>query len=73
MSSFSKSDSENKVQDFLNDLREVLSKHKAILYGSDTELFIQSLGYVGFLEDNKSTIDIVEGDEIIYSSKIINN
>lgn len=73
MSSFSKSETENKVQKFLNDLREILNKHDAVLYGSDMELFINSLGYVGFLEDNKNTVDIVEGDEIIYSSKPENN
>ena len=73
MSSFSKNETENKVQNFLNDLREILNKHNVVLYGSNIELFINSLGFIGFLEDNKNTVDIVEGDEIIYSSKSKNS
>lgn len=57
------------IKNFLDDLRDLLDKHKAKLYSSDCELYMDGIGYVGSLEDNIETIEISEGYEILYSSK----
>jgi hypothetical protein len=63
----------DKVVGFLNDLRKLLDKHKAKLYTTDCELFIDGLGYIGTLEDNIESIDISDYNEVIYTSSIENN
>lgn len=62
----------DKVVSFLNDLRNILDKHKAKLYATDCELFMNGLGYVGMLEDNIETVEISDGSEILYTSNIDN-
>lgn len=64
------SSSSDRVISFLNDLRELLDKHGAKLYATDCELYLNNIGYVGQIEDNIETVEISEGDEVIYSSKI---
>tara|TARA_B100001063_G_C16708804_1_gene526843 strand:- start:800 stop:1042 length:243 start_codon:yes stop_codon:yes gene_type:complete len=66
------SNSNDKVVNFLNELRVLLDKHNAKLYATDCELFMNGLGYVGMLEDNIETIEISDGAEIIYTSTINN-
>ena len=60
----------DKVVNFLNDLRSLLDKHNAKLYTADCELFMNGLGYVGTLEDNIESIEISDGNELIYSSNL---
>lgn len=63
----------DKVVNFLNDLRQLLDKHNAKLYATDCELFMDSLGYVGMLEDNIECVEISDGSEIIYKSTVDNS
>lgn len=56
------------VVNFLNELRMLLDKHRAKIYSSDCELYIDSIGYVGSLEDNIDCVEITDGDEVLYSS-----
>ena len=67
-SQFSSSPDE-KVKQFLNDLRALLDKHKVKLYSHECEVYIEGQGYIGYLEDNVETVDIVEGEEALYSSQ----
>tara|TARA_X000000368_G_C22501725_1_gene480898 strand:+ start:170 stop:412 length:243 start_codon:yes stop_codon:yes gene_type:complete len=67
------SNSNNNVVSFLNDLRILLDKHKAKLYATDCELFMNGLGYVGMLEDNIESIEITEGGDVLFSSNIKNS
>ena len=60
----------NKVVSFLNDLRQLLDKHRAKLYSSDCELFMDGLGYIGVLEDNIETVEITDGSEVLYASTV---
>ena len=60
---------EDKIVLFLNDLRDLLDKHNVKLYTTSCELFINNLGFIGMLEDNIETIEIVDGDEVLYTSK----
>lgn len=62
--------SSDSVVNFLNDLRSLLDKHKAKLYSVDCELFMDGLGYIGQLEDNIETIEITDGDEVLYKSTV---
>lgn len=64
------SSSSDRVISFLNELRTLLDKHGAKLYTTDCELYLNNIGYVGQIEDNIETVEISEGDEVIYSSKI---
>lgn len=64
-----KSTSKNEIKDFLNDLRLLLDKHKVKLYSHECEVYISGQGYVGYLEDNVETVEIVEGEKTLYSSK----
>ena len=57
------------VRYFLNDLRALLDKHKVKLYSHECEVYIEGQGYIGYLEDNVETVDIVEGEETLYSSQ----
>ena len=63
------SSSDARVKYFLNDLRALLDKHKVKLYSHECEVYIEGQGYIGYLEDNVETIEIVEGEETIYSSQ----
>ncbi len=63
----------DKVVNFLNDLRQLLDKHKAKLYATDCELFMNDLGYIGMLEDNIETVEISDGSEILYTSTVDNS
>ena len=63
-----KSPSQNKVQSFLNDLRTLLNTYDVKLYSHDCEVYIKGQGYIGYLEDNVETVEIVEGEETLYSS-----
>ncbi len=60
---------EEKIVLFLNELRGLLDKHNVKLYTTSCELFINNLGFIGMLEDNIETIEIVDGDEVLYTSK----
>ena len=62
------SNSEDKIINFLNDLRNLLDKHKAKLYSSDCELYLDNIGYVGSLEDNIDCVEITDGYNVLYSS-----
>jgi hypothetical protein len=62
--------SSDSVVNFLNDLRNLLDKHKAKLYSVDCELFMDGLGYIGQLEDNIETIEITDGDVVLYKSNV---
>tara|TARA_B100000963_G_C22427559_1_gene580567 strand:- start:464 stop:706 length:243 start_codon:yes stop_codon:yes gene_type:complete len=68
-----KSNPNNKVVSFLNELRILLDKHNAKLYATDCELFMDGLGYVGMIEDNIESIEISDGGDILFSSDIHNN
>tara|TARA_B100000902_G_C26653147_1_gene594786 strand:- start:45 stop:299 length:255 start_codon:yes stop_codon:yes gene_type:complete len=61
------------VVKFLNELRELLDKHNVKLYTTNCELYMNNLGFVGMLEDNIETVEVVDGDEILYTSKQKNN
>jgi hypothetical protein len=60
----------DKVVGFLNELRELLDKHKAKLYTTSCEIYLGGIGFVGMLEDNIASIEIVDDDEVLYSSKL---
>ena len=60
--------SKDNIKDFLNDLRDLLDNYDVKLYSNDCEVYIKGRGYIGYLEDNIETIDIVEGEETLYSS-----
>lgn len=63
------SNSDERVRHFLNDLRSLLDKHKVKLYSHECEVYIEGQGYIGYLEDNVETVDIVEGEASLYSSQ----
>jgi hypothetical protein len=60
---------DKRVKYFLNDLRALLDKHRVKLYSHECEVYIEGQGYIGYLEDNVETIDIVEGEETLYTSQ----
>jgi len=62
-------DPKTKVLSFLKEMRTLLDKHKVKIYASDCEIYIDGLGFIGSIEDNIETIDIVDGEEILYTSK----
>lgn len=62
------SSSTQKIQSFLDDLRNVLNKHNVKLYSNECEVYINGQGYIGYLEDNIDSVDIVDGDETLYTS-----
>ena len=64
---------ELKVVEFLNEFRELLDKHNAKLYTTSCELYMNSLGFIGMLEDNIETVEVIDGDEVLYTSKIKSN
>jgi len=66
---YSNASSDKRVNYFLNDLRALLDKHNVKLYSHECEVYIEGQGYVGYLEDNVETIDIVEGEETLYTSQ----
>tara|TARA_B100001173_G_scaffold230563_1_gene200432 strand:+ start:104 stop:343 length:240 start_codon:yes stop_codon:yes gene_type:complete len=61
---------DSKIVNFLNEFRELLDKHNVKLYTTSCELYINNLGFVGMLEDNIETIEIVDGDEVLHTSKV---
>ena len=54
---------------FLQELCQLMSKYKAEIRGDLIELYMQKHGFVGYLEDNIDTVDIVLHDECILSCK----
>lgn len=58
-----------KVVEFLNEFRSLLDKHNVKLYTTSCELYINNLGFIGMLEDNIATVEVVDGDEVLYTSK----
>ena len=58
------------VTNFINDLRLLLDKHEVKLYTNNCEIYINKLGFIGNLEDNIETVEVTEGDEILYTSTI---
>ena len=62
--------SKNKINNFLNELRSLLDKHDAKLYTTGCELYMESIGFIGMLEDNIETVAIVDGNDILYTSNI---
>ena len=67
---YSSSNEEKSVISFINDLRLCLDKHGVKLYTSNCEVYINNLGFVGNLEDNIETIEVIDGDEVLYTSTI---
>ena len=67
---YSSTKAEVLVTNFINDLRLLLDKHEVKLYTSNCEIYINKLGFIGNLEDNIETIEVTEGDEILYTSTI---
>ena len=62
-------DPKTKVLNFLKEMRFLLDRHKVKIYTADCEIYIDGLGFIGNIEDNIESLDIVEGEEILYSSK----
>tara|TARA_E500000331_G_scaffold358184_1_gene423257 strand:+ start:452 stop:691 length:240 start_codon:yes stop_codon:yes gene_type:complete len=62
-------DPKTKVKNFLKDLRNLLDSHRVKIYTCDCEVYIDGLGFIGTLEDNVETLEIVDGDEILYSTE----
>lgn len=62
------SSSTKKIQSFLDDLRNVLDKHDVKLYSHECEVYINGQGYIGYLEDNVDSVNIVDGNETLYTS-----
>lgn len=60
--------STDKITNFLNDLRDCLNKHNVKLYSHECEVYIEGQGYIGYLEDNVETVEIVEGEKTLYTS-----
>jgi hypothetical protein len=67
---YTSNNTETVVVNFINDLRLCLDKHRVKLYTSNCEVYIDKLGFVGNLEDNIETVEITEGDEVLYTSTI---
>lgn len=63
------SNSNERVKHFLDDLRNLLDKHRIKLYSHECEVYIEGQGYIGYLEDNVETVDIIEGEETLFSSQ----
>lgn len=63
--------SNDNVTLFCLELRELLDKYDAKLYTDECELYFNKTGFVGCVEDNIETVDIVEGDKILFTSKRI--
>ena len=61
-------DPRTKVLSFLKEMRTLLDKHKVKIYTASCEIYIDGLGYIGNIEDNIETLDITEGEEILYTS-----
>ncbi len=61
-------DPKTKILSFLNEMRTLLDNHKVKLYVTDCEIYIDGIGFVGNIEDNIETLDIVDGEEILYTS-----
>jgi len=60
--------STEKVNSFLNDLRDLLNKHNVKLYGEYCEVYMKNQGFLGYLEDNIETVEITDNDKSLYSS-----
>lgn len=60
--------SENNTTKFLSELRTLLDKHNVRLYTDNCQVYTKELGYIGCLEDNVDSIDIVQEEKVIYSS-----
>ena len=67
---YSSNSTEALITNFINDLRLLLDKHAVKLYTSNCEIYINKLGFIGNLEDNIETIEVTDGDEILYTSTI---
>lgn len=63
------SSSAEKIQIFLDDLRNILDKHSVKLYSHECEVYINGQGYIGYLEDNIDSVNIVDGNETLYTSR----
>jgi hypothetical protein len=63
--------SKDNVTLFCLELRELLDKYDAKLYSDGCELYLNKSGFVGYIEDNIETVDIIEGDKVIFTSKRI--
>lgn len=62
-------DPKTKILSFLNEMRTLLDKHKVKIYTANCEVYIDGLGFIGKVEDNIETLDIVDGEEILYTSQ----
>jgi|11_taG_2_1085331.scaffolds.fasta_scaffold00057_44 hypothetical protein len=63
--------SKDDVTLFCLELRGLLDKYDAKLYSNGCELYFNNSGFIGNIEDNLETIDIIEGDKVIFTSKRI--
>lgn len=63
--------SKDNVTLFCLELRELLDKYDAKIYSSECELYLNKSGFIGYVEDNIETVDIIEGDKVIFTSKRI--
>ena len=62
--------SSEKTKKFIKELRDLLDKHDAQLYISSCELYLKDNGFVGYIEDNLETIEIVDNDgNILYTTQ----
>ena len=67
--------SKSKVIEFLNNFRDLLDNHKAKItcYGGDIEIYIDGIGYVGYLEDDEDQLNLSDGENILFKSKNSSN
>lgn len=56
-----------KINKFLHDLKDVLKNNGARLVYDECELYIEGVGYVGFIEDNIDSLELVDSGEVIVS------
>ena len=67
--------SRSKVIEFLNNFRDLLDNHKVKItcYGGDIEIYIDGIGYVGYLEDDEDQLNLSDGENILFKSKNSSN
>lgn len=60
----------NQTKRFIKELRQLLDKYDAKLYTNSCELYLKSKGFIGYVEDNIESIEIVDDcGDILYTSQ----
>ena len=54
---------------FLQELTTLMTKYKAEFRGDLIELYLEKHGFIGFIEDNIDSMDIVLHEETVLSCK----